>query len=109
MPFVSAEEILAYVGKQSPTEYESEWAKDCAKAVNAGITIRLNGAPITNPPPAELKTIAKMAGGDAFKRREAPFGVAAFDGQGEAMRLTRDYLDGVKPSIDRYGAGPGIG
>lgn len=109
MPFVNAAQILAYVGVKTPGEIETRWAELCADAVNEGIAIRLNGAPITEPPPRELVTVAIMAGGDCYKRREAPFGVASFDGQGEAVRLSRDYLDGVKPTIDRYSAGPGIG
>jgi hypothetical protein len=51
-----------------------------------------------------------MAGGEAYKRREAPFGVTGYnDMEGNAIRLARDYLEGVKPVIDRYGNGPGIG
>lgn len=108
--FVEPEEILAYVGIKTPTDEETAWADACAKAVNDGIVLRLNGATITDPPPHELTTAALMAGGEAFKRREAPFGITGFnDIEGNAIRLARDYLDGVKPVIDRYGAGPGIG
>ena len=108
--FVEPEAILAYVGVKSPTDDETAWATACSNAVNDGITVRLNGAVIIDPPPHELATAALMAGGEAYKRREAPFGITGFnDIEGNAIRLSRDYLDGVKPVIDRYGAGPGIG
>lgn len=107
--FVEATEILTYVGVKSPTDAETEWAQVCADAVNDGITVRLNGAVITNPVPHELHTAAIMAGGETYKRREAPFGVTGFADSEGAIRLARDYLEGVKPMIDRYGNGPGIG
>lgn len=108
--FVTAADILAYVGVLTPSTVETEWAEKCAKAVNDGITARLNGAAVTTPPPPELVTAAIMAGGEAYKRREAPFGVTGFsDVEGAAIRVARDYLDGIKPIVDRYGAGPGIG
>lgn len=107
--FVTGEEVLAYVGVKTPGTLEQEWADLCAAAVNDGINVRLNGAVITDPPPSELKTAAQMAAGEAYKRRETPFGVTGFsDVEGQAIRIARDYLDGVKPLIDRYGAGPGI-
>jgi len=108
--FVEPDAILAYVGIKAPTTDETAWAEACAAAVNDGINVRLNGAAITDPPPAELKTAAVMAGSEAFKRREAPFGITGFnDIEGNAIRLARDYLDSIRPIIDRYGAGPGIG
>lgn len=108
--FVEPSAILAYVGVRNPTDDETAWATACARAVNDGIITRLNGAFITNPPPDELVVAAIMAGGEAYKRREAPFGITGFnDIEGNAIRLARDYLDGVRPVIDRYGAGPGIG
>lgn len=108
--FVTAQEVLAYVGVKTPTEAETEWATLCANAVNDGIIIRLNGAFITDPPPDELKAAARMAAGEAYKRREAPFGGTAFSTEDQtAIRLARDYLAAVGPQIDRYGNGPGIG
>jgi hypothetical protein len=109
-PFVEPDAILAYVGIKSPSADETAWAIACAAAVNEGINVRLNGAIILDPIPAELKTAATMAGGEAFKRREAPFGITGFnDIEGNAIRLARDYLDSVRPVIDRYSNGPGIG
>jgi len=108
--FVEPDAILAYVGIKTPTTDETAWAEACAAAVNDGIVVRLNGAAIIDPPPSELTTAALMAGSEAFKRREAPFGITGFnDIEGNAIRLARDYLDSIRPVIDRYSAGPGIG
>lgn len=108
--FITGAQVLLYVGVKTPSELETIWAGYVADAVNDGITVRLNGAAITNPPPAELVTAAAYAAAEAYKRRELPFGITSFvDGAGEAVRLSRDYLDGIKPLIDRYGNGPGIG
>lgn len=107
--FVEADEIIAYVGVKTPGQNEQDWAQACADAVNDGIAIRLNGAPVVDPPPPELHTAAIMAGGEAYKRREAPFGVTGFSDAEGAIRLAKDYLEGIRPMIDRYGNGPGIG
>lgn len=108
--FTTAAQVLAYVGVKTPDELEAAWAEACAAAVNDGVTVRLNGAPTTLPLPSELTLAATMAGGEAYKRREAPFGITGFsDLQGEAIRIARDYLEGIKPTIDRYSNGPGIG
>ena len=108
MIFVEPDAILAYVGIKAPTPDETAWAVACATAVNNGIDVRLNGAIYLDPPP-ELITAATMAGGEAFKRREAPFGITGFnDIEGNAIRLARDYLDSVRPVIDRYSNGPGM-
>lgn len=109
MALVIGTEVLLYVGVKTPSELETAWADLCAAAVEEAITVRLNGAVVPDPPTPELRTVAIMAAGEAYKRREAPFGVANFDGQGEAVRLARDYLEAIKPQLDRYGNGPGIG
>lgn len=107
--FVTADEILQYVGVKFPSADDTAWSAECAAAVNDGILLRLNGAVITNPPPAELHTAAIMAGGETYKRREAPFGITGFnDIEGNAIRISRDYIDGISPIISRY-AIPGIG
>lgn len=109
MDFVTSAQILAFVGVKNPTPEDTAWSAACADAVNAGITVRLNGAEITLPPPAELQTAAIMAGGETYKRREAPFGITGFnDIEGNAIRISRDYLDGITPIIARYSI-PGIG
>lgn len=109
MPLVTADDVIAYVGVKTPSQAETDWATACAAAVDEGIVVRLNGAALADPPPSELHLAAVMAAGEAYKRREVPFGVAGWNDQEGAIRLARDYLEGVKPQLDRYGAGPGIG
>jgi hypothetical protein len=109
MALVTAEDVIAYVGVKNPGDFETAWAGKCADAVESGIYIRLNGALITDPPPSELHLAATMAAGEAYKRREVPFGVTGYNDTEGAIRLARDYLEQVRPQIDRYGNGPGIG
>lgn len=106
MPFPTGAQVLAFVGATSPSESETAWAETCAKAVEDGITARLNGAPVTDPLPDELTAAAMLAGAHCYKRREATF---TSDLSGSAANIVGDYLDSVKPIADRYGNGPGIG
>lgn len=110
--WVSAEEILVAVGHTDPaaaSPADSAWAEACAAAVNEGIDLKLEGVafvgPLIDPPilPAELVIAARFAGVEAFKRREATFGLTGFvDLQGAAIRIARDYLEAVAPIIARY-------
>lgn len=110
MPFPTGADILAFVGVTSPGAPETAWANACAKAVEEGITERLNGATLSDPMPGEIETAAMLAGAEAYKRREATFGTAGYaDLEGNARAVTRDYLEGIKPIADRHGNGPGIG
>ena len=110
MEWTTGPEVLAYVGITAPTAGESTWADAIALAVSAGIDVRLNGAVVPPEGIPEVEVAALMAGAEAFRRRTAPFGVTGYsDLQGVAIRVARDYLDGVRPLVDRWGAGPGIG
>ena len=108
--FVTSSDIIIYVGIKFPSEADTAWAEACARAVNDGIMVRLNGAPLVDPlVVSELHLAAVMAGGEAYKRREAPFGQTGYqDVDGNAVRFARDYLDGVAPLIERYNSGPGM-
>lgn len=111
MIYVTAAQILIGVGNTGPTGDDTEWAQACAAAVNAGIEIRLQGAEIVNPSAAydELSLAARIAGAEAYKRKEAVFGITGYaDLNNAAIRVARDYLDGVAPLIARYSV-PGIG
>lgn len=93
-----------------PSTDESAWADACALAVVDGINARMNGAVMPDPAPNELVVAANLAAAECFKRREATFGLTGYaDMEGAAIRISRDYLTGVAPLIDRYGNGPGIG
>jgi hypothetical protein len=83
---------------------DRDWAEACAAAVNAGIDARLEGAVYVSPPlPAELTWAALTAGVEAYKRREATFGITGYvDLQGAAIRVARDYLEAIAPQLERY-------
>jgi hypothetical protein len=111
--WVTAAEIL--VGSGAATDSaaaspaDTEWAGACAAAVSAGFDTRLEGAVWVSPPiepvelPAELRLAARLAGIEAYKRREAVFGVTGYvDLQGAAIRVARDYLEAAAPIIARY-------
>lgn len=109
---VTGAQILTFVGAKTPTAEDTEWADMVASAVVSGMTVRLNGAVIVSPSPAEdeLNAALLIGGAEGYKRREATFGLTGYaDLEGAAIRVARDYLEGVRPLIDRYSAGPGIG
>lgn len=105
-------QILTFTGADATKPDNVTWADAVAKALVAGLTYRLNGAVIDSPSGAEdeLNVALQIGGAEAYKRREATFGSAGYaDPEGMAIKLARDYLDSVKPLINRYSAGPGIG
>ena len=105
-------QVLAFVGVTAPSQAQADWADAVAKAVVSGVTVKLNGAVIESPSMAEdeLNVALLLAGAEAYKRSEATFGSVGFaDLEGSATKLARDYIEGIKPLIDRYSAGPGIG
>lgn len=104
-------QVLAFVGVKTPTPDDVTWSDAVAKALVAGLTSRLNGATIAAASPAEdeLNVALLIGGAEAYKRREATFGLTGYaDIEGSAIKVAKDYLDGVKPLINRYSAGPGI-
>lgn len=110
MEWTTGPELLAFVGIDSPSTGESTWADAIADAVNAGVDRHLNGATVPPEGVPEVEAAATMAGAEGFRRRTAPFGVTGYsDLAGVAIRVARDYLEGVKPLLDRWSAGPGIG
>lgn len=110
--YVTGPEITTFVGVLTPDAEEIAWGAACASAVQAGIEARLMGAVIVDPSSAfsELRVAARLAGAEAYKRKEATFGVTGFaDLQGNAIRVAKDYLEGIRPIIDRYRIRMGIG
>jgi hypothetical protein len=105
MAWVTAADILAAVGVTSPSAADTAWAEACAAAVNAGVDRRLAGLELP-PDPAtapELTYAATVAGAEAYKRREAVYGLTGYvDLEGAAIRVARDYLEGVAPIVARY-------
>lgn len=110
--WVTGDEILvasgAYPDPSSATPADSEWAGLVADAVSGGFDVRLSGAvwPMPLPLgelPAELVAHARIAGVELYKRREATFGLTGYvDLQGAAIRIARDYLEGIAPVLARY-------
>ena len=75
--YVTAAQVLAFVGIEgTPSDAETEWATACAAAVESAIVERLGGAEIADPSAAldELSVAARIAAGEAYKRKEATFG-----------------------------------
>jgi len=103
--YVDGAAVLAFVGATAPSTDETAWADAVAAAVESAITERLNGATIADPSPArsELEVAATIAAAEAYKRKEAIFGVTGYsDIQGTAIRVARDYMDSVYPIVNRY-------
>lgn len=110
--YVTGVETTTFAGISAPDADEQAWAAACAAAVQAAIESRLNGAVIADPSLAfdELRVAARIAAAEAFKRKEATFGITGFaDLQGAAIRVARDYMDGIRPLVDRYRIVGGIG
>jgi hypothetical protein len=108
--WVTGAEVLAFVGIDAPSPGESTWSTAVAEAVSTAIDRRLNGGTVPPEDEAEVRVAATLAAAEAFRRRSAPFGVTGYsDLAGVAIRVARDYLEGVKPLVDRWSNGPGIG
>jgi hypothetical protein len=108
---LTGDQILVFVGNKAPTPADTEWADAVAKALVSGLTVKLNGAVIESPSGAEdeLNVALLIGGAEGYKRREATFGLTGYaDLEGSAIKVSKDYLDGVKPLIARYSV-PGIG
>jgi hypothetical protein len=92
----------------SPSADDLEFAELCASAVNAALDDVLADALTVVPPlvvgtEPELLWLARMAGVEAYKRREAVFGITGYvDLQGAAIRVARDYLEAQRPILARY-------
>lgn len=111
--YVTGAQVLAFFGIVGPDAGETEWANACAAAVDAAIVSRL-GVGVVIPDPSlaldELTVAARLAAAEAFKRKEATFGVTGYsDLQGAAIRVARDYMDGVYPLVNRWRVIGGIG
>ena len=103
--WVTGDEILQHVRVAAPKPDDVSWADECASAVSHGIDNYLGVQP--DPLPVgmyeEVRANALTAGGDAYRRRDAPFGMAGYsDVSGISERVARDYLNGIYPQLDRW-------
>lgn len=103
---VTGDAILTQAGTDSPEADDQEWADACAAATQAGIVRRIDRPdddPTWDVATPELSEAALIAGVEAYKRREAPFGVTGYaDLQGIAVRVARDPIETVGPILDRW-------
>jgi hypothetical protein len=106
---ITADQLAEHVGG-NPAD---EWVIASAAAANAAVLTYLGrayedgvGAPADPPLPAlppEVFTATLTAGADMYHRRQAPLGISsALDLTGMPLRVTRDWLAGVAPILDRY-------
>ena len=102
MIIITGAELLAWAGATNPNATETAWATACADAVNAALAQRVPDLVDTDPGWPDVKAAATIAGGELYKRREAPFGVVTMADAGELVRLARDYLAPVMPIVNRW-------
>lgn len=106
---VTAAEVAAHVGGD-PAD---PWVISSAAAANGAVLRYLgreyeDGAgPPHDPPylplPEEVHAATMTAAADLYHRRQAPLGISsALDLAGVPLRVTRDWLAGVTPALDRY-------
>jgi hypothetical protein len=109
--WTSSASILALAGVTAPTGDDTAWAVSCADGINAEIDVYLGLGAIAPEPDRDgaIGRVADLAGVEAYKRREAPFGITGFaDLEGAAVRLARDSLEGQKPTLDRWRVRTGV-
>ena len=103
--WVTGAAILTQVGNAAPSADDTAWADACAAAVNSGVDARLGivFADLPEEAEGEVAPAALVAATEAYKRREAPFGVTGYvDLSGSAVRVARDWLAAVQPQLDRW-------
>ena len=110
---VTGDAIMLAAGKTPvvtpPAGSEQAWANTCAASVNAAIETRLNGYTVAaaSNAEAELTKSALLDGLEAFRSKDARFGILTVGPDGDPVRVAVDILWSV-PVIARY-AIPGIG
>jgi hypothetical protein len=113
---VNGPELYAYLAGGSATTNPDDlaWSDEVAAAINAAATHELELLPEEPEPVAgtpawdDLHAHALMAGAETYKRREAPFGIAGFDVQGGAIRMSADDLKPLRAAIARWHRSGGI-
>jgi len=91
----------------SPTDPDLPWLGQLADAVIALVDEYLDSP---EPPfntlgavPPAITTACVLALIDAYRRKDATFGIiGAWSPDGVALRVSRDWLDGVKASLQPY-------
>jgi hypothetical protein len=104
---LTPDELLTYCGAPEPHDTaDLAWASLVIAGATAGISRALNrgDAPVLEPgASAELTMALRFAAAEGWKRREAPFAVLPYaDLSGAAVRLSRDYLESIRPILQRW-------
>ena len=111
MAYVTAAQILTYMGKGAGTADEQSWAALCAAAIEGAIHQRLDAGGVTPDASGidELEVSAVLDGCALFNSKNAPHGVLSVGIDGEAVRLGADSLRATLPVIRRIHPTAGIG
>lgn len=98
---ITAAELAAHVGGD-PAD---PWITTSAAAANGAVLTYLGRAfdDATAPVPPEVEAATMTAAADIYHRKQAPLGISsALDLAGMPLRVTRDWIAGVMPQLDRY-------
>lgn len=96
----------------SETDPDLPWLAQLADAVVELITSYIDPpagstAPATVPPSVTTSSVLALI--DAYRRKDATFGIiGAWSPDGVALRVSRDWLDGVKASLQPHRAQFGV-
>jgi hypothetical protein len=103
MEWVSADQGLDFVRVTTPNADEQKWAILLSEAINSAVDSYLGVVTLDAAASDEIKAAAYRAFGYGWKYREAPFGEAQWlDEQGGAIRLAGDWIDPIKPILNRH-------
>lgn len=101
--WIDAAQGLAFARVAAPTADEQGWAQSLAEAIDGSITAYLGEVTLDSIATLEVEASALRAFGYGWKYREAPFGEAQWlDEQGGAVRLASDWIEPIKPILNRY-------
>ena len=95
--------------RMSESDPDVDWLSRLSMAIMARVDAHLDGAtpfdadPATVAIPDPVLEACVTALVEAYRRKEAAFGiVGAFDANGVAMRVSRDWLDPVYATLQPY-------
>ena len=90
----------------SPTDPDLPWLAQLADAVVELVALYLDPGAGATPPatvPPSVTTSSILALIDAYRRKDATFGIiGAWSPDGTALRVSRDWLDGVKAALQPF-------
>jgi len=95
--------------RMAPQDPDVDWLQRLSQAIMARIADHLDGVvpfdadPSTTAIPDPVTEACITALVEAYRRKEAAFGIiGAFDANGVAMRVSRDWLDPVYAALQPY-------